>query len=64
MDPAVNDNKKERTVGQEKGDEKMKFSLLDGFVYIFYFPLFLTGPIITYDEFSKQVSVIYQCDGF
>lgn len=36
--------------------DEMKFSLVDAFVYIFYFPLFFCGPIITYDEFSKQMN--------
>ncbi|XP_076077671.1 protein-cysteine N-palmitoyltransferase HHAT-like isoform X1 [Mytilus galloprovincialis] len=45
-----------------KPDEEMKqkeeihFSLLDAFSYCFYYPLFFTGPIITYDDFSKQMN--------
>ncbi|XP_052058202.1 protein-cysteine N-palmitoyltransferase HHAT-like [Mytilus californianus] len=36
--------------------DEMKFSLVDAFVYIFYFPLFFCGPIITYEGFSKQMN--------
>ncbi|VDI61392.1 Hypothetical predicted protein [Mytilus galloprovincialis] len=41
---------------KDKQTDEMKFSLMDAFVYIFYFPLFFCGPIITYDEFSKQMN--------
>ena len=33
-------------------------SLLDMLIYIFYLPLFFTGPILTFDHFYKQVSLI------
>lgn len=32
------------------------FSFLDMLVYIFYFPVFFSGPLMTYDEFYLQVS--------
>lgn len=40
----------------EKDVDTMKFSLIDAFVYIFYFPLFFTGPVMTYNEFLKQMN--------
>ena len=43
--------------------DTMKFSLIDAFVYIFYFPLFFTGPIMTYNEFLKQVCKFMNCGG-
>jgi len=31
------------------------YSFVDMLVYQFYFPLFVGGPIITYDKFAEQV---------
>lgn len=45
----------------EKDVDTMKFSLIDAFVYIFYFPLFFSGPIMTYNEFLNQVCKFMNC---
>ena len=37
------------------------FSFFDMFVYIFYFPVFFSGPLMTYDQFYLQVSHIQLC---
>lgn len=48
--------RRKEEVNTQEELEYMRFSFLDAFTYIFYFPLFFTGPIITYDEFSKQMN--------
>ncbi|XP_063403798.1 protein-cysteine N-palmitoyltransferase HHAT-like isoform X2 [Mytilus trossulus] len=45
-----------KTDEEMKQKEEVHFSLLDAFSYCFYYPLFFTGPIITYDDFSKQMN--------
>ena len=44
--------------GKGRQDKGQGFSFLDMFVYIFYFPVFFSGPLMTYDQFYLQVSHI------
>lgn len=39
--------------------EAVKYSLVDMFFYVFYLPLFCTGPLLTYDQFQCQVSLCF-----
>ena len=38
-----------------RGNTKAPQSLWDGITYITYFPTMLTGPFITYEEFSERI---------
>ncbi|XP_073409500.1 protein-cysteine N-palmitoyltransferase HHAT isoform X4 [Dendrobates tinctorius] len=40
-----------------QSSDKSAFSLPSLLLYVFYYPLFHNGPIITYNEFSKQIFV-------
>lgn len=35
--------------------ERQYWSILDFLLYIYYLPLFFSGPILTYDKFSRQI---------
>ncbi|CAC5364454.1 unnamed protein product [Mytilus coruscus] len=39
-----------------KQKEEIHFSLMDAFSYFLYYPLFFCEPIITYDDFSRQMN--------
>ena len=39
----------------EKPQEKTDFTLITYFAYIFYFPLNIAGPILTFNSFISQV---------
>ena len=39
----------------EPGERRLKYMLFDLVSYIFYLPLLFTGPLMTFDEFYKQV---------
>ena len=42
----------------KRPDQKHYWSILDFLLYIYYFPLFFSGPLLTYDKFSRQVDHI------
>ncbi|KAL5007970.1 hypothetical protein ScPMuIL_013551 [Solemya velum] len=52
---AVDDKTSTRT--ESDNQEYTADSLVDLALYIFYLPLFFTGPILTYDLFSKQFAM-------
>ena len=46
------------------GERRQKYMLFDLFVYVFYLPLYFTGPIMTFDQFDKQVIYTVQTFSF
>ena len=47
----------------EKDKPLKPYSLMDLFVFNFYFPVFANGPVITFDTFQKTVSGL-ECGSF
>ncbi len=39
-----------------QGKQDMTFTPIDCLSYTFYLPLFMLGPVMTYNDFHKQVS--------
>ncbi|XP_046351269.2 protein-cysteine N-palmitoyltransferase HHAT-like [Haliotis rufescens] len=44
------------STSKEKTTDCGHFSMWDLLLYMFYFPLFFTGPLITYDKFKLQIN--------
>ncbi|XP_067681278.1 protein-cysteine N-palmitoyltransferase HHAT-like [Haliotis asinina] len=48
--------KGDNSVSKEETSDNDHFSVADLLLYMFYFPLFFTGPLITYDKFKLQMN--------
>ena len=44
----------------EEGRKSVGYSFIDLLSYVFYLPLYFTGPILTYNLYKEQVIFIIQ----
>jgi len=57
-DSALGAGPRAQQIERAQASSELGYSMADMFCYLFYLPLFFTGPILTYDLFRQQVRAI------
>ena len=50
-----------RVHDRQEDEQPEMYSLLDLLVFNFYFPVFVNGPVITFETFQNTVSTVVEC---